>query len=173
MVMRTHVEPSVSRNSGRGAKPAGASDGDQARAVTTIGRTLALVRDRRTILLLRAAFQGIHRFDHFCADLGIGRPLLTVRLRRLVDAGVMTKELYQRHPLRYGYRLTPAGVALSPAVVALVRWGDEHMSGGSPSTILVHAPCGTELEQGSWCQECLTTFGPGAIRGLAPSRPTD
>ena len=170
VVMQMHFEPSVTRNSEREAKSAGVSGGDQVRAVTTIERTLALVGDRWTILVLRASFRGIYRFDHFCADLGIGRPLLSVRLRRLVDAGVMTKELYQQHPPRYEYRLTPAGVALSPAVVALVRWGDEHMSDASPSTILVHAPCGTELEQGFWCQECLTTFGPGAIRGVAPSK---
>ncbi len=170
--MRANDERSVDRDPGRGGEPVAASS-HQHREVTTIERTLALVGDRWSILVLRAAFRGIHRFDHFCADLRIGRPLLTVRLRRLVEAGVMTKELYQKHPPRYEYRLTPAGVALSPAVVALVRWGDEYMSLGSPSTILVHAPCGTELEQGFWCQECLTTFGPGAIRGVAPSRLSD
>ena len=135
--------------------------------MTTIERTLALVGDRWTILVLRAAFRGIHRFDHFCTDIGIGRPLLTVRLRKLVDAGVMTKEPYQQNPPRFDYRLTPAGTALSPAIVALVRWGDQHLSEGPPATRLVHAPCGTELEQGFWCQGCQTTFGPSAIRGVS------
>ncbi|MCU1391761.1 MAG: putative HxlR family transcriptional regulator [Ilumatobacteraceae bacterium] len=139
---------------------------DHDRELTTIERTLALVGDRWTILVLRAAFRGIHRFDHFCEDVGIGRPLLTVRLRKLVDAGVMTKELYQEHPPRYDYRLTPAGVALSPAIVALVRWGDRHLADGPPETMLVHAPCGTELEQAFWCRTCATTFGPTAIRGV-------
>lgn len=142
---------------------------------TTIERTLALVGDRWTILVLRAAFRGIHRFDDFCNDLGIARPILTARLRKLVAADLMVREMYQERPKRYEYNLTPAGVALSPAIVALVRWGDEHLSNGPPDTTLVHAPCGTELEQGFWCRHCATTFGPAAIRGVptptgAPTR---
>ena len=133
---------------------------------TTIERTLALVGDRWSILVLRAAFRGIRRFDEFCSDLGIARPILTARLRKLVDAGLMTKEPYQQRPPRYEYKLTPMGTALSPAIVALVRWGDEFLSAGRAATMLVHAPCGTELEQGFWCRSCATTFGPSAIRGI-------
>ena len=144
--------------------PVGA--GDDARERSTIEKTLSLVGDRWTILVLRASFRGIRRFDDFCNDLGIARPILTARLRKLVAAGLMTKELYQERPPRYEYRLTPSGIALSPAIVALVRWGDEHMATGAPTTRLVHAPCGTELEQGFWCRSCATTFGPGAIRGV-------
>lgn len=139
---------------------------DDARGASTIERTLALVGDRWTILVLRASFRGIRRFDDYCNDLGIARPVLTARLRKLVSAGLMTKELYEERPPRYEYRLTPAGIALSPAIVALVRWGDQHLGTGRPATTLVHAPCGTELEQGFWCRRCATTFGPGAIRGV-------
>jgi DNA-binding HxlR family transcriptional regulator len=147
--------------------PPGAADQtSRVRDATTIERTLALVGDRWSILVLRAAFRGIRRFDEFCSDLSIARPILTARLRKLVDAGLMIKEPYQQHPPRYEYKLTPMGAALSPAIVALVRWGDEHLSTGRPTTILVHAPCGTELEQGFWCQQCATTFGPSAIRGV-------
>jgi DNA-binding HxlR family transcriptional regulator len=142
--------------------------GVHARERSTIEKTLSLVGDRWTILVLRASFRGIRRFDDFCDDLGIARPILTARLRKLVAAGLMTKELYQQRPPRYEYRLTPAGIALSPAIVALVRWGDEHLGADTPATKLVHAPCGTELEQGFWCRRCATTFGPGAIRGVAP-----
>lgn len=138
---------------------------------STIERTLALVGDRWTILVLRAALRGIRRFDDFCADLGIARPILTARLRKLGDAGLMTKELYQDHPPRYEYKLTAAGIDLSPALVALVRWGEQHLSNGERSTVLVHAPCGTELEQGFWCQRCATTFGPAAIRVVTPTPP--
>lgn len=149
-----------------GEPPMEADHASRVRAATTIERTLALVGDRWSILVLRAAFRGIRRFDEFCSDLGIARPILTARLRKLVDAGLMTKEPYQEHPPRYEYRLTSMGAALSPAIVALVRWGDEHLSTGQPATMLVHAPCGTELEQGFWCQSCGTTFGPSAIRGV-------
>jgi DNA-binding HxlR family transcriptional regulator len=146
---------------------------DRPRERSTIEQTLALVGDRWTILVLRASFRGIRRFDDFCDDLGIARPILTARLRKLVAAGLMTKELYQERPPRYEYRLTAAGVALSPAIVALVRWGDEHLGTGPPSTRLVHAPCGTELEQGFWCRRCATTFGPSAIRGVVATDAPD
>ena len=141
---------------------------DRAREASTIERTLALVGDRWTILVLRAAFRGIRRFDEFCVDLGIARPMLTARLRKLVGAGLMTRDQYQDRPPRYEYRLTPAGVALSPAIVALVRWGDQHLAGDAPPTTLVHAPCGTELVQGFWCRSCATVFGPHAIRSVSP-----
>lgn len=142
--------------------------GDGVRGATTIERTLQLVGDRWTILVLRAAFRGLRRFDELCADLGIARPILTQRLRKLVDAGLLTKELYQEHPPRFEYRLTPAGTALSPALVALIRWGDEHLGDGSDRTLLVHAGCGTELVQGFWCDTCATVFGPEAVRNIEP-----
>jgi DNA-binding HxlR family transcriptional regulator len=156
----------------RGTRRRSPSSGDarnaaRGREATTIERTLALVGDRWTILVLRAALRGIRRFDEFCADLGIARPILTARLRKLVGSGLMTKELYQEHPPRYEYRLTPAGVDLSPVLVALVRWGEQHLSNGQRSTVLVHAPCGTELQQGFWCATCATTFGPTAIKGVS------
>jgi len=131
---------------------------------TALERTLQLVGDRWSILIIRAALRGIRRFDDFADDLGIARPILTKRLQRLVDGGVMAKEPYQQRPPRFEYRLTPAGVALSPALVALIRWGEHHMVDGEAEIVLVHGPCGTELEQGFWCRHCATTFGPGAIR---------
>jgi DNA-binding HxlR family transcriptional regulator len=136
------------------------------RVTTPIEHTLALVGDRWSILVLRAAFRGIYRFDDFCADLGIARPILTARLRKLVDGGLLERHPYQERPVRYEYRLTEAGIALSPAIVALVRWSDEFMADGEEQTKLVHSPCGTELEQGFWCRRCSTTFGPAAIRGV-------
>ena len=138
-------------------------------SITTLERTLKLVGDRWSILIIRAALRGLRRFDEYQADLGIARPILTNRLRRLVNGGVMAKEQYQEHPPRYDYRLTPAGVALSPALVALVQWGEHHMDHHGDDVVLVHAPCGTELEQGFWCRHCETTFAPAAVR--ATTRP--
>jgi DNA-binding HxlR family transcriptional regulator len=137
---------------------------------TTLERTLQLVGDRWSILIIRAALRGLRRFDEFQSDLGIARPILTNRLRRLVDGGVMAKEPYQEHPPRYEYRLTPAGVALSPALVALIRWGEHHLADGAAEIVLVHAPCGTELEQAFWCRHCATTFQPAAIRATSRDR---
>ena len=103
--------------------------------------------DRWTILILRDAFRGIRRFDDFRRDLEIARPVLADRLRRLVEAGVMVKVAYQDRPRRYEYRLTRMGIELSPALVALMRWGDRWLSDGLPPTVLVHEPCGHDREQ--------------------------
>ena len=124
----------------------------------------SIVGDRWSMLVIRDVFRGIRRFDELCDDLGIARPVLADRLRRLVDCGILTKVLYQEHPKRYDYRLTEAGVGLSPALVALLRWGDEWFGDGTPTAELVHAPCGSAFEQAFWCAECATTFDPSAIR---------
>ncbi len=131
-----------------------------------IERTLSIVGDRWSFLIVRAALRGVRRFDEFVEDLGIARPVLTDRLKRLSNHGVLTKRIYQEHPKRYEYRLTEAGLALSPALVALVRWSEDYVPGVHPSTTLVHGPCGTELEQAFWCRTCATTFGPAAVRGV-------
>ena len=100
---------------------------------TAIDHTLRVIGDRWSILIVRAALRGIRRFDDFCDDLGIARPILTARLRRLVDHDVMSKVAYQERPVRYEYRLTEAGIALSPVLVALVRWSEEHGGGPAPA----------------------------------------
>jgi len=131
-----------------------------------IEHTLAVIGDRWAILIVRAALRGVRRFDEFIDDLGIARPVLADRLKKLVAHGVLSKDQYQEHPVRFEYRLTAAGIALSPVLVALVRWSEEHVPDVHPSTALVHAPCGTELEQAFWCRSCQTTFGPTAIKGV-------
>ena len=135
------------------------------RGASPIDDTLRIVGDRWSILIVRAGLRGIRRFDDLCSDLGIARPILTERLRRLVAHGVMEKVPYSEHPRRYEYRLTDAGIALSPVLVALVRWTEEYGTSEATGAALVHAPCGSELEQAFWCRTCGTTFGPHAIRG--------
>lgn len=138
--------------------------GTEPEAFDSIARTLEIIGDRWSMLVLREAFRGLRRFEEFRLDLGIARPVLSDRLRKLVDAGVLDKVPYQQHPLRHEYRLTPMGLELSPALVALMRWGDRWLSPNGPTTVLFHGSCGTELEQGFWCRSCQTTFGPLAIR---------
>jgi len=144
----------------------------------SIAAALELIGDRWTILILRDAFRGIRRFDDFRRDLDVARPVLADRLRKLVNGGIMTKVPYSEHPLRHEYRLTPMGIELSPALVALMRWGDAWLSNDAPPTILVHDHCGQPLEQGFWCSKCATTFsptdiasrpGPGATPSGSPS----
>ncbi len=133
----------------------------------SIAQTLELIGDRWTMLILRDVFRGLRRFEEFRNDLGIARPVLSDRLRKLVDAGVLERAQYQSRPSRYEYRLTPVGLELSPALVALMRWGDRWLAGDQPTVVLYHARCGTELEQAFWCQTCAITFGPRAIKSRA------
>ncbi len=114
-------------------------------------------------MILRDAFRGIRRFDDFRRDLDIARPVLADRLRKLVEAGVLVKVPYQDRPPRHEYRLTAMGMELSPALVALMHWGDRHLSEGGPPTVLTHETCGHELEQGFWCATCQQTISPGHI----------
>lgn len=131
----------------------------------SIARTLEIIGDRWTLLILRDAFRGIRRFDDFRRDLGIAKPVLADRLRRLVEAGIMERQLYSEHPPRHEYRLTRMGVDLSPALVALMRWGDTWLAGAEgPPTVLVHEPCGHPLDLSFICWACNETFTPGAIR---------
>ena len=109
------------------------------RSACSIAGSLDVIGDRWTMLILREAFRGTRRFDHFQRDLGLARNLLADRLSRLVDHGVFHKVLYQEHPPRYDYRLTPKGIDLSPSLVALMRWGDKWVSGeDGPPVVLVN-----------------------------------
>lgn len=139
-----------------------------AKEQTGIEAVAGLIGDRWAMLVLRDVFRGLRRFDELCEDLGIARPVLVSRLTRLVDAGLLEKVPYQLHPPRYDYRLTAMGVELSPALVALMRWGDRWFGDGAPTAHLVHAPCGGDFEQAFWCATCRTTFGPDAIRARRP-----
>ena len=112
----------------------------------SIQRTLDLVGDRWTLLILRDLFRGVRRFSRIQEDLGIARNLLTDRLATLVDADIVEKVPYQERPVRHEYRLTEKGRALSPALLALMRWGDRYVSGGLAPTELVHDECDTRLE---------------------------
>jgi DNA-binding HxlR family transcriptional regulator len=95
----------------------------------SIARTTDLFADWWTPLVLREAFYGVRRFEDFVDRLGIGRNVLTERLTRLVDEGILTKQAYQERPTRYEYRLTDKGRALFGVLAAMIRWGDDWLAG--------------------------------------------
>lgn len=130
----------------------------------SIEATLDLVGDRWTLLIMRDIFRGVHRFSQLRDDLGIARNLLTDRLTRLVDHGVLHKVQYQERPVRFEYRLTSKGMDLSPALVALMGWGDRWAANGEPPTLLVHDSCRTPLEQVLLCPTCDEYVKPSHIR---------
>lgn len=139
---------------------------DETQDACSIARTLEVIGDRWTMLILRDAFRGVRRFDDIQRDLGIARNILTDRLQKLVDRGVLTRTPYQDRPVRYEYRLTPKGRDLSPALVALMRWGDKWLAeDGRPPLVLTHKTCGEPVDQSFICWTCDETVTPAGIRG--------
>ena len=111
----------------------------------SVARTLEVVGDRWTLLILRDAFYGLRRFDEFSDNLGLSRNILTDRLNKLVGHGVMEKVAYQRRPTRYSYVLTEKGRALLGVVLAMMAWGDSwEGAGATPPVRLDHRSCGAE-----------------------------
>ncbi|MER5778196.1 winged helix-turn-helix transcriptional regulator [Streptomyces sp. NPDC002039] len=100
----------------------------------SIAQALDVVGDWWTLLVVRDAARGVHRFEEFQRELGVSRKVLTERLKLLVEAGVLTREPYQERPVRHEYRLTPRGRGLLPVLVALQDWGDAWILGEGEMT---------------------------------------
>jgi DNA-binding HxlR family transcriptional regulator len=147
----------------------------------SIAKTLDVVGEWWTLLILRDAFLGVRRFEDFQSRLGTTRHRLADRLRKLVEHGVLERVPYAERPPRFEYRLTEKGRDLYPVVVSLTRWGDRWMAGGDgPPVELVHRGCGRRIMPTLTCPECGEPVGardmqarPGpalrkAARRLAP-----
>lgn len=121
----------------------------------SVARTLELVGERWTLLIIRDAFLGVRRFGDFAERLGIARNVLQDRLERLVEAGILEKVPYQERPLRHEYRLTDMGLDLWPSIVALMKFGDKHLaSEGRVPMLVLHRGCGGELDDRRICTKC-------------------
>ena len=93
----------------------------------SVARTLEIVGDRWTWLLIRDAFLGITKFSEFQDSLGIASNVLQERLGRLAEQGIFERRLYNEHPARFEYRLTRKGDDLFTALNALRQWGDQYL----------------------------------------------
>ena len=98
----------------------------------SIARALEVVGERWTLLIVRDVFLGRRRFDELQESLGIARNVLTDRLHRLTDEGILERVRYSERPERYEYRLTPKGRDLNVALTALRQWGDAYLSEKPP-----------------------------------------
>ena len=113
----------------------------------SIAGTLTALGDTWSILVLRELFFGVHRFNDLQRDLGISRSVLTDRLARLVELGVVKSVPYQEpgDRVRHEYRLTRKGVELLPVMVALKSWGDRHLNDGAGPVDLIDVVTGDEV----------------------------
>ena len=123
--------------------------------VCSVARALSVVGDRWTLLVLREAFLRTRRFEDFQARTGASRALLTERLEKLVEHGILERRPYQEKPVRHEYRLTQKGLDLYPVVASLAAWGDRWMDGGEGRPVeLVHLDCGAVTTARLHCSEC-------------------
>ena len=116
----------------------------------SIARTLELVGEKWSLLVLREVFSGVRRFDDLRRRTGAPRQVLSARLSTLVEAGVLRRHPYQQpgQRTRYEYRLTRAGMDLYPVLVSLLRWGDRYLDlpTGGPTLELTHKDCGEPVD---------------------------
>ncbi|MGO8916001.1 MAG: winged helix-turn-helix transcriptional regulator [Stellaceae bacterium] len=121
----------------------------------SVARTVSVIGDRWTLLILRDCFLRVRRFEAFEQRLGITRHVLADRLKKLVEAGVLARVAYQQRPPRYEYRLTEKGLDLNAVLLALVHWGDLHKSDerGRPR-LYQHRDCGHLFDPVMSCSVC-------------------
>jgi DNA-binding HxlR family transcriptional regulator len=133
----------------------------------SIRRTLEIVGERWTLLVLREAFFGVRRFEDLVRVLGCPRDVLSTRLKTLVDEGLLRRCPYRQpgRRARYEYRLTQKGRDLFPALLALLQWGDRWTADPSgPAVELVHRDCGAPLTMTMGCEHA---HAPLTVRDVA------
>jgi DNA-binding HxlR family transcriptional regulator len=133
----------------------------------SIARTVAVIGDRWTLLILRDCFLRVRRFDDFEARLGITRHILADRLKKLTEARVLEKVPYGERPVRHEYRLTKKGLDLYPVLMSIVHWGDTYTTGKAGRPLLHrHLGCGHQFDPVLTCSACGETVDPRQVRVL-------
>ena len=144
--------------------------------ICSAARTLELVGERWSLLILRDAFyRGTTRFADFQRNLGVATNILAKRLDGFVAAGLMEQQRYSERPEHYAYLLTDKGRELQPVIIALTAWGDRWAAPDGPPILYDHARCGGAIHTQLRCSTCgdLTTSaevvvrpGPGMPEGV-------
>ncbi|MGE5282434.1 MAG: winged helix-turn-helix transcriptional regulator [Chloroflexota bacterium] len=121
----------------------------------SIARSLEVVGERWTLLIVRDVMNGHRRFDDLQKSLGIARNVLSARLQRLTEEDILERRPYQESPERYEYFLTEKGLDLWPALVALLAWGDRYSPDpDGPPLLIVHKECGGAISDRGICERC-------------------
>ncbi|MBC9729651.1 helix-turn-helix domain-containing protein [Streptomyces sp. TRM68367] len=120
----------------------------------SIADALALVGEKYSLLVLREVCLGNGRFDQLARNIGAPRDILATRLRRLVDAGIITKRAYSERPQRFEYLPTQAGLELEPVLLTLMAWGDRHLRRAGDRPMVIEHTCGHELVPHVTCSVC-------------------
>ena len=138
----------------------------------SVATALELIGEGWTILILREAFFGSRRFEDFQKHLGIARNILTTRLNKLCDKGILERAPIKQGAKRHEYKLTPMGRDLHTILIVLTQWGDrwlqkdkgapvkfvERVTGEEISEVVIHAKDGREIKP----RDLALIPGPGA-----------
>ena len=122
-----------------------------------IARSVAILGERWTFVILRQAFMGARRFEDYQRGTSIARNILTDRLKALVEAEILERRPYASHTKRtlHEYRLTQKGIDLYPILVTMMEWGNKYGGfEGGPPIDLVHQTCGKVTQPHLVCSEC-------------------
>lgn len=140
----------------------------------SVARSLDVIGERWTMLVLRDAFNGLTKFDEFAQSLPIARNILAARLKTLVEHGVLDRVPYQERPPRYEYRLTAKGADLYPVLIGLFNWGDAYLAGEEgPPREFEHRNCEAPAPRPAAvvvCSGCGEPIGPRDVRRAGASR---
>jgi DNA-binding HxlR family transcriptional regulator len=134
---------------------------DYAGQACSLARTLEVVGERWTLLILRDLFFGVRRFSDLQRHLDVPRAVLSARIAMLVDGGLVERRPYR--PGRDELLLTDRGEELWPSVHALMQWGERHRSPGGARRVFVHVECGTEIGAAGHCAACGREPGPAEL----------
>jgi DNA-binding HxlR family transcriptional regulator len=126
-----------------------------------LARTLEVIGERWTLLIVRDAIYGVHRFNDFHAHLDIPKAVLSQRLGGLVDDGILQRLPDPGHAGRHLYQLTQAGRDLWPAVHAMLMWGGRYRK--INALLFKHSACGTALDHSGACPNCEVVPAPQDI----------
>jgi len=130
----------------------------------SIARTLSVIGDRWTLVILRECFLRTTRFEAFERHLGITRHILADRLKKLTDEGVLARVPYGARPVRFEYKLTDKGLDLYPLMMSLAAWGDKYMDKGKGAPLLYeHKACGHDLRPILTCSACAAPLDPRQV----------
>jgi len=122
---------------------------------SSVAKALEVVGERWSLLIVRTVMHGNRRFSEMQGSLGIARNVLSARLQRLLDEGILERRAYSESPPRYEYFLTEKGLDLWPALIALLHWGERYSpTPGGPKRLIVHKGCGGTVSERGICETC-------------------
>lgn len=137
----------------------------------SVAGALEVIGERWTLLIVRDVMYGKRRFGQIQRSLGVARNVLSARLQRLVDEGILERRAYQENPPRHEYFLTEKGIDLWPVMIAMTHWGDQYLAEEGPPMVIRHKNCDGEVDDRGYCTACgerldardaYARYGPGA-----------